>query len=247
MAANSVHGCIAPDAGLRPQNDAEQIMSMPASPRHRWTRAEIDRLIQDRSGYTPRYELVGGELLVTSAPSRRHQRMILELAFALRLYATAHALGEVVISPCELRLNAEDYYEPDLFVAPALDGRFPSSDRPAEHAILACEVLSASSSRHDRITKRRAFQALGVPDYWVIDPHAEAIEVTCARSSRAWRTARRSGERPARPNLYHPLKSRRDRPILKNAVFACRKSAVLSPTRCIRDPSRPAGAGHHTS
>jgi Uma2 family endonuclease len=54
-------------------------MSMPAARKHRWTVEEVERLIDDREGYTPRYELVDGELLVTPSPSGRHQRIILRL------------------------------------------------------------------------------------------------------------------------------------------------------------------------
>jgi Uma2 family endonuclease len=43
--------------------------------------------------------------------------------------------------------------------------------------LLAVEVLSPSSSRHDRITKRRFFQRHGVPEYWVVDGEAEAFEI----------------------------------------------------------------------
>jgi hypothetical protein len=34
-----------------------------------------------------------------------------------------------------------------------------------------------TSVRHDRVTKRRFFQAHGVPDYWVVDGDAETFEV----------------------------------------------------------------------
>lgn len=70
-------------AELQPFPHAEQIMAMPAAHRHRWTMAEVDRLIDAREGFTPRYELVDGELLVTPAPVKRHQRIILRLAFAM--------------------------------------------------------------------------------------------------------------------------------------------------------------------
>ena len=45
--------------------NAEQLMSMPAVPAHRWTVEEVERLIEEREGCTPRYELVDGELLVS--------------------------------------------------------------------------------------------------------------------------------------------------------------------------------------
>jgi Uma2 family endonuclease len=43
--------------------------------------------------------------------------------------------------------------------------------------VLICETLSPGSSRHDRLTKRRAFQRNGVPDYWIVDGDAEVLEV----------------------------------------------------------------------
>ena len=52
--------------------------------------------------------------------------------------------------------------------------------------MLVCEVLSPGSLRHDRVTKRKAFQRHDVSDYWIVDPDAEIFEV--------WR---RHDERPA--------------------------------------------------
>jgi Uma2 family endonuclease len=60
-----------------------------------------------------------------------------------------------------------------LHVIPAVDGRL----RPDLRSLLGCEVLSPGSSRHDRITKRRAFQQNEIPEYWIIDGDAEAFEI----------------------------------------------------------------------
>lgn len=164
-------------AELRLDSRAEQIMSMPVLRPRRWTRAEVDRLVDERPGLTPRYELVDGELLVTPAPSGRHQRIILRLALLLTPYVVEHRLGEIRLGPGELELDPDERYEPDLFVIPAVDGVLPPSDISPEHAMLICEVLSAGSLRHDRVTKRKAFQRHDVPDYWIVDPDALVFEV----------------------------------------------------------------------
>jgi Uma2 family endonuclease len=156
---------------------AEQIMSMPDVRRHRWTSAEVEQLVDSREGLTPRYELVQGELLVTPAPTRRHQRLVLTLALLLQRYLTAQGLGEVFLGPGELRLVEGERYEPDLFVLPAANGRRADDEERLTAALLICEVLSPGSTRHDRITKRRAFQRNGVPTYWIMDGEAEAFEV----------------------------------------------------------------------
>jgi Uma2 family endonuclease len=43
--------------------------------------------------------------------------------------------------------------------------------------MLAVEVLSPSSARADRFTKRRLYQAQKVPLYWVVDADAASVEV----------------------------------------------------------------------
>ena len=50
--------------------------------------------------------------------------------------------------------------------------------------LLAIEILSPGSVRHDKITKRRFFQTHGVPDYWVVDGDAETFEVWQPRDER---------------------------------------------------------------
>ena len=47
-------------------------MGMPAEIRRRWTAREVRQLIADAPLFTPRYELVDGELLVTPSPGPYH-------------------------------------------------------------------------------------------------------------------------------------------------------------------------------
>jgi len=166
-----------PHAELRANSPAEQIMSMPAIRPRRWTTAEVERLVDEREGLSPRYELVDGELLVTPAPTNRHQRLILDLAFILREYLSRERLGEVRLGPGRLELVLGERFEPDLFVVPTIDGSRRAAGEGSIRPLLICEVLSPGSSRHDRITKRRAFQRNAVPDYWVVDGDALAFEI----------------------------------------------------------------------
>ena len=145
--------------------------------RHRtWTVDEVDRLIDERKEKWPRYELVDGELLVTPAPTNRHQRIVGELFVLLREYVRQHRLGEVRFG--HARLTSDSRLEPDLFVVPSVDGKRPRADDSILiDASLVIEVLSPSSLRHDRFTKRRFFQRRGVPVYWIVDPDGESIEI----------------------------------------------------------------------
>jgi Uma2 family endonuclease len=43
--------------------------------------------------------------------------------------------------------------------------------------LLVVEVLSPSTARFDRVTKRRRFQRSRVPTYWIVDIDARLVEV----------------------------------------------------------------------
>ena len=45
------------------------------------------------------------------------------------------------------------------------------------HLLLAVEVLSPSSVRSDRLTKRRLYHEQRVPLYWIIDGETQSVEV----------------------------------------------------------------------
>ena len=66
-----------------------------AYPTQRWT-AEMVRTLPDDG---QRYEVVDGELLVTPAPVRRHQRMVGQLFRLVADYVEQHGLGEALCSP----------------------------------------------------------------------------------------------------------------------------------------------------
>lgn len=149
-------------------------MHMPAT-RQRWTAEEV-RELQDESRAWPRYELIDGQLLVTPAPRLIHQRVVGELLLRLSEYLAREPVGEVLFSPADIELEPETIVQPDIFVFPLVGGRRPREWRDVSSLLLACEVLSPSTARHDRVTKRRFFSRLGVGEYWVVDLDAEIVE-----------------------------------------------------------------------
>src|SRR5438876_6745627 len=65
-----------------------------------------------------RRELIDGELIVTAAPTLRHQRVVRRLVVALDRYAETNG-GEVFPSPTDVFLSETDVVEPDVvFVGP---------------------------------------------------------------------------------------------------------------------------------
>lgn len=123
-----------------------------------------------------RYELVEGQLLVTPSPALPHQRATFELARLIADYVDRSRIGLTVIAPADVEYDDRTVVEPDIFVAPLFEGRSPRSYAEVAELLLVVEVISPSSARADRITKRRLYQRQRVPQYWIVDLDARLVE-----------------------------------------------------------------------
>ena len=149
---------------------------MPAEVSRRWTAREVRDLIASAPLATPRYELVDGALLVTPSPAFAHQRAVTRLLAALHGYLATEPVGDAVTSPSDVELEPEFITQPDVLVVPRDEAsRVVASGGPITKLLVAAEVLSPSSSRHDRVRKRPLYQR-HVPEYWIVDLDARLVE-----------------------------------------------------------------------
>jgi Uma2 family endonuclease len=144
-------------------------MGMPDTARS-WTREMVQALPDDGK----RYELFDGELLVTPAPTGLHQFALTILWMVLDPYVRAERLGWVMSSPADLSLGGNQLSQPDLFVMPSVPAGRDWTNFP--NPILVVEILSPATAHHDRFVKRRRFQRTGIPEYWIVDLDARAVE-----------------------------------------------------------------------
>jgi Uma2 family endonuclease len=156
-------------------------MAMPAL-RHHWTAVQVRALIEESPAQSPRYELIGGELLVTPAPAGIHQVAVSAILFLLLEYLEREPVGIALTSPSDISLQPESIVQPDVFVVPRYEVS-PGTEplHPFEWAeiaslLLAVEVLSPSSERTDRVVKRDYYMTSPVGEYWVVDVDARVIE-----------------------------------------------------------------------
>jgi Uma2 family endonuclease len=149
-------------------------MGMPAVER-RWTAADVRALRDANPLPSPRYELVDGELLVTPSPRGPHQFAVTYLVEALTAYLRSNPIGEVLTSPFDVEVEPGFLAQPDVFVVPLHEARRLRTDLPAKELLVAAEVLSPSSLRHDRVTKRGPYQR-NVQEYWIVDVDTRLIE-----------------------------------------------------------------------
>ena len=146
-------------------------MGMP-QPIADWTVERVLALPDDGN----RYEVVDGELLVSPAPTLLHQQAIGALYLPLHAFVSAERVGCVFLSPADIEFDEHTLVQPDLFIAPLIEGRRPRSWKEIRQLLLAVEVLSPSTARADRQVKRRRYQRHGVADYWIVDLEARLVE-----------------------------------------------------------------------
>jgi Uma2 family endonuclease len=123
-----------------------------------------------------RYEVIDGELFVTPAPSWTHQSVVLELAMILAPYVRGHSVGHVIAAPAEVVFGPRNVVQPDVFVVPLVRGEAPRTWNEVGRLLLAIEVVSPTTRRTDRREKRELYQRKGVPEYWMVDVEARAVE-----------------------------------------------------------------------
>lgn len=131
-----------------------------------------------------RYELIGGELLVSTAPGLTHQRISGKLFGALWTYFAQHQIGEVLATPGVV-FDIHNAVIPDLVVV--LDERrdaITAGERFIGAPNIVIEIVSPGieNTRRDRIMKRQVYGKFGVDEYWVVDPSSQTVEVYTLRA-----------------------------------------------------------------
>ncbi len=123
-----------------------------------------------------RRELIDGDLIVTAAPSTRHQRAVVNLPAALLGHVKQHG-GDVFPAPTDVYFTNVDVVEPDVvYVSPARLAQVQEQfvQGPPDVVI---EVSSPSTRRLELVRKRELYERFEVPEYWYVDLDAERIEV----------------------------------------------------------------------
>lgn len=127
-----------------------------------------------------RYEIVDGQLYVSTAPHWDHQNAADELEFALRAWNKVSRAGATVTAPGLVFAEDQDVI-PDI-VWISHDRRARGMDAAGHLTIapeLVVEVLSpgASNERRDRDVKLSLYSRRGVDEYWIVDWRARQVEV----------------------------------------------------------------------
>ncbi len=156
-----------------------------------WERPESEErfmTIRGGKGYTiadiealpegERAELIDGELFRMDAPMTIHQKILMELAFEIKLYIKRNA-GKCEIFPSPfavyIRKDKLNYVEPDISVICDKDKLDEKGCQGAPDWII--EIVSPSSLKMDCEWKVKLYREAGVREYWTVDAERETVMV----------------------------------------------------------------------
>jgi Uma2 family endonuclease len=122
-----------------------------------------------------RYEVLGGELIVSPAPSTRHQWVSVELTAQIRSFARRKQLGLVFSAPLDVRLGRHDIVQPDIVFILNEHLHILQAWGIEGSPDLLVEIVSPSSRLNDRIRKSAIYADQGVPEYWIVDLDTRTI------------------------------------------------------------------------
>jgi Uma2 family endonuclease len=126
-----------------------------------------------------RYELIDGELYVSTAPSFFHQAALMNLGSRLWMYLRTHPIGTV--SPgIGVIFDDHNGVIPDLVYSSKTRLRDSlAGGRLTGPPEIAIEILSPGSSneKRDRHIKLNLYESRGVDEYWILDPESAGVDV----------------------------------------------------------------------
>ena len=139
------------------------------------TNADLEHLPDDGN----RYELIEGELCVSTAPDLLHQRTLGRIHTAFAKYLDEQPIGEILYGPGVI-LSDYDGVIPDLvYLSNERRDQIATGARIYGAPNLVIEILSPGKQNmeRDRIKKLRLYAKFGVEEYWIVDPRDLSIEV----------------------------------------------------------------------
>lgn len=125
------------------------------------------------------YELLNGELVQKASPTVQHQRISMRLISAFLKHLDQNPVGEIFHAPLDVVLNDYNAPQPDIiFIRKENTGIIDEQEQIVLGAPdILIEILSPGSIKRDRIEKKELYEKFAVPEFWIVDPNNQSIEV----------------------------------------------------------------------
>src|SRR5690349_13136407 len=135
-------------------------------PRKRFTRDEVEQMLDAGLFAGQRFELIDGDLIDKMGQAPPHAYAIQSLHIQMtRIFGPRRIQ---IQSPVEVAEDEQNLPEPDAAVLIELKDDYAKRHPRGDELLLAIEVAD-TTVRYDATTKRDLYARAGVPEYWVLD------------------------------------------------------------------------------
>ena len=142
-----------------------------------WTYEEFMALPE---GGPVRYEIIDGDLCMTPSPVTRHQEISWNLSRIISDYLYRNpGKGKAFFAPYDVVFSREppQVVVPDLVFVAAEHLSLITEKNLQGIPDLLVEILSPTTATIDRQVKHSLYERVGVPEYWIIDPERNSVQV----------------------------------------------------------------------
>lgn len=157
------------------QNNGERKMAVSVANKHEITYEEYLTLPE----IVQRYEIVDGEMIMSPAPTTRHQAVLGNFYRALFDFVTRRRLGFVLLAPLDVIVRRKPKLrtrQPDLIYV-STEWQHIIADQIEGGPDLVVEILSPGDTRKKIAKKLKDYCRIGVRECWLVSIEAETVEV----------------------------------------------------------------------
>ena len=123
------------------------------------------------------YQLIGGELIMTPAPTPYHQYISGNIYSVLKGFVEGNNLGQVYYSPIDVYFEETETYQPDIIFISKERLDIIKETKIEGAPDLVIEILSPATAYYDLKKKFKIYEKHGVKEYWIVDPEEKSIEI----------------------------------------------------------------------
>jgi Uma2 family endonuclease len=122
-------------------------------------------------------EFINGEVILHSPVKARHLNVTDLLSRIMSFHCSFNQLGRVFVEKAMVHLTRNDY-EPDIiFYRKEISDTFADDLMLFPAPDLVVEILSKRTAKRDRGIKFEDYASHQIPEYWIIDPEKEFVEL----------------------------------------------------------------------
>ncbi|KJR40142.1 restriction endonuclease [Candidatus Magnetoovum chiemensis] len=158
-------------------NTIQQPIEQAESENTTFTALELNDTLERLTPDLDLTEIINGEEVMAPSPFRKHETIRMNIIDQILFYLRQNKLGRLYASPLDVifteRLNR---LQPDLLFI-RNENKRALQDWIRGAPDMVCEIVSIGTHKKDTITKKDIYEYYKVPEYWIVIPELQTIEI----------------------------------------------------------------------